>query len=73
MSRLKQGDYIELVAMPFDPFPIEAGARGTVTRVVTNMLGDDRDQVEVDWENGRKLALVVPPDEARVLNKEAAR
>lgn len=57
----QDGDRIKLVEMVDDPAPIEVGALGTV-RSCTPI--DGRWQVEVHWDNGRRLALIVPPDRA---------
>jgi hypothetical protein len=38
-----------------------------VTRIDVNAIGDGRDRVEVAWENGRTLSLVMPPDRVRVV------
>lgn len=59
LTRLKRGDRIRLVSMPYDPDPIPVGMLGTVTEV-----HDYRDwmQVEVDWDNGRCLMLTIPED-----------
>ena len=54
------------------PDPILPGTTGTVTAV--RRYGSGRDiwhQVDVDWDNGRKLMLVVPPDEFEVLADSA--
>ena len=64
----KPGDRIRLVAMPEDPDPILPGATGTVTAVRQYGFGRDAwQQVDVDWDDGRTLMLVVPPDEFEVL------
>jgi hypothetical protein len=60
---LKQGDRIECVNMPDDPDPILPGTRGTVAYALP--LGDQW-QIEVDWDNGRCLYLLVPPDTYRI-------
>ena len=68
----KPGDRIRLLAMPDDPDPIPPGTTGTVTAV--RQYGSGRDawhQVDVDWDNGRTLILVVPPDEFEVLSDPA--
>ncbi len=70
MTTPKPGDRIRLLAMPDDPDPIEPGTTGTVVAV--------RDQgtwaqVDVKWDNGRTLMLVVPPDEFEVLSSDANR
>ena len=61
---MKAGDRIMLVQMSNDPDPILPGAQGTV-RDVNTFTGWI--QVWVDWDNGRKLALCIPPDSARVI------
>jgi hypothetical protein len=64
MRTPQPGDRIRLVAMPDDPNPIPPGAVGTVTAVRQH---GPWAQVDVDWDNGRKLMLVVPPDEVEVI------
>jgi hypothetical protein len=68
MTTPQPGDRIRLVAMPDDPDPVPAGTTGTVRSVRT--CGSGRDawlQVDVDWDNGRKLMLSVPPDQVTVM------
>ena len=68
----RPGDRIRLVAMPDDLDPIPPGTTGTITFV--HPLGAGRNawlQVGVDWDNGRKLMLAVPPDEFQVLSGDA--
>jgi hypothetical protein len=50
--------------MPDDPDPIPPGTTGTVTAVRQNGTWA---QVDVNWDNGRTLMLVVPPDQVEVL------
>lgn len=59
------GDRVRLIEMPDDPCPIEAGATGTVVAV-----NDDPrfGQIEVEWDNGRTLALVPGVDRFEVLH-----
>ena len=57
------GDRIELVFMPNDPDPIAPGTQGTVTDIKEFNFGEWEVQISVDWDNGRTLMLVVPPDE----------
>jgi Domain of unknown function (DUF4314) len=56
----EEGDRIKLVSMINDPDPIEPGATGTV--MMRPGWFQDAWQVTVDWDNGRALNLVVPPD-----------
>ncbi len=65
---LQKGDRIKLLAMPDDAWPIEQG--GTVERTLD--WGDGRRQISVKWDNGRSLALVVPPNRFRLIGKENA-
>lgn len=55
------GQRIQLVSMPNDPNPVPTGTKGMV-RSVNTFQG--RTQVAVAWDNGRSLALAVPPDYA---------
>lgn len=66
---MKTGDRIEMVNMPEDPNPIPRGTQGTVTHVNPVNLGGDRfTQVSVNWDNGRTLMVVIPPDSVRVIS-----
>jgi len=58
------GDRIRLLAMLDDPDPITPGTTGTVVSVRTQGTWA---QVDVKWDNGQTLMLVVPPDEFEVL------
>lgn len=59
----KKGDRVKLVFMPKDPDPIPEGTEGTVTHVQHLDWGLDKfSQVSVDWDNGRTLSCVCPPD-----------
>jgi hypothetical protein len=44
-----------------DPFPIESGMEGTIYNIGLDILN-------VKWDNGRTLGLVVGEDEYEVLN-----
>jgi len=59
---------IRLINMPNDPDPIPSGSEGTVVSV-TNMGWIERGQWQLDvkWNNGRTLSLVIPPDTFEVL------
>ena len=57
------GDRIRLLSMTDDPDPIPAGATGTVRGVTSHGAGENAwHQIDVRWDNGRTLLLVVPPD-----------
>lgn len=67
MNHAKAGQRIRLVEMPSDPAPIEAGTEGTVTAVQLFPGYDAWAQIQVRWDNGRTLALCVPPDRYEVV------
>jgi hypothetical protein len=64
MTTPQPGDRIRLVAMPDDPDPVPSGTAGTVTAVRQHGTWA---QVDVAWDNGRTLMLVVPPDQCKVI------
>jgi hypothetical protein len=62
-----------LIEMPGDPDPIRAGAMGTVAAVRKHGTGRDaRMQVNVGWDNGRKLMLSVSLDRVDFLSYATA-
>lgn len=61
---VKPGDRVRLIHMPSDPDPINPGATGTVVAVV----GGDFPQVQVDWDDGRSLALLPGVDDFEVIS-----
>jgi hypothetical protein len=64
----KKGDRVKLLFMPKDPDPIPEGAEGTVRDVQHMDWGHDKfSQVSVQWDNGRSLSCVVPPDFLEIL------
>jgi hypothetical protein len=66
---MKVGDRVEMISMPEDPNPIEAGTKGTIRSLnkVDFGRGDSFTQIRVDWDNGRKLMVCIPPDQIRVI------
>lgn len=65
------GDRLRLVSMPDDPNPIPSGSEGTVVAVrLATWQGKPCKYVDVDWDNGRGLSLVMPPDLAVKVNGE---
>jgi hypothetical protein len=70
-----KGDRIELVEMGLDPrtgapdpCPLPAGLTGTVRRVTE--LWDGAHQIGVEWDDEqRSLALIVPPDSYRIIER----
>ena len=57
------GDRIRLLAMPNDPDPIPPGSTGTVVSATTGTFA----QIEVDWDNGRTLALIPGVDQYDII------
>ena len=63
------GDRIRLIKMTDDPNPIEPGTMGTVTSINTVYLFGE-DHLNVDWDNGRTLSLLVGTDEFEVIEPD---
>ncbi len=57
------GDRIRLISMPNDPDPIPAGSTGTVISATTGTFA----QIDVDWDNGRTLALIPGVDQYEII------
>jgi len=68
MPSPRPGDRIRLVAMPDDPDPIPPGTIGTITSVWQHRTWA---QVDVNWDNGRKLMLAVPPDQFETISRNS--
>jgi hypothetical protein len=54
------GKRIRLIEMSNDPNPIESGTEGTVYYVGGGVIN-------VDWDNGRSLGLVIGEDKFQIL------
>lgn len=68
----KQGDRVRMVFMPNDPDPVPEGTEGTVLDVTHLPWGQDkRSQVAVDWDNGRSLSCICPPDHLEILRPKS--
>ena len=64
------GDTIRLINMPDDPNPIEPGTVGVVQEISFGPAFNE-DYLTVNWENGRRLKLIVGLDEfERIKNSE---
>ncbi len=64
----KKGDRVRLVFMPNDPNPVPEGAEGTVLDVQQMDWGHDKwSHVAVEWDNGRSLSCVCPPDYLEII------
>tara|TARA_R110000772_G_scaffold55_9_gene358 strand:- start:11753 stop:11995 length:243 start_codon:yes stop_codon:yes gene_type:complete len=66
MEEVKKGDRIKCIEMQDDPNPIESGAEGTVRHV------DDADQIHVNWDDGRTLALIPGVDQYEIIETEVS-
>lgn len=68
----RAGDRIRLVSMDDDPDPILIGQTGTVVDVARHGAGKSAwSQIDVDWDNGRSLMLVSPPDTFEIVPSDA--
>jgi Domain of unknown function (DUF4314) len=56
------GKRIKLIKMYEDPFPVEPGQCGTVYHVGADVLN-------VKWDNGRSLGVIVGVDEFEVIGQ----
>lgn len=64
----KAGDRIRLVHMGNDPDPVPAGTEGTVRDVsALDFAGRKETQIHVNWDNGRSLSCICPPDIVQVI------
>lgn len=61
-----KNDRIELISMSSDPDPIPVGTKGTVRSICTDPFNRITGKiVGVNWDNGRRLNLILPTDTAR--------
>ena len=58
------GERIRLIDMPEDPDPVPTGSLGTVCAIQPH---HGWTQIEVDWDNGRRLMLSLPDDLVEIL------
>jgi len=63
----KIGQTIELTRMDNDPDPIPVGTRGVVEGIFPVF---DEYQIQVRWANGRRLSLIYPMDEFRIVEEK---
>lgn len=68
---VKAGDRIRMVHMPDDPDPILAGTEGTVRSTTDLKFTGEREQLQVcvNWDNGRSLACLCPPDQFTIISR----
>lgn len=65
---VRPGDRIRLVEMPEDPNPIQPGEMGTVRSLADiGFEGRPETHITVDWDSGRTLSLIYPPDRFEVI------
>lgn len=62
MDNTLQGKRIKLISMNDDPNPIATGTMGTIQGI------DGIGQIQVIWDNGRRLAVIPNIDEYEILN-----
>ena len=67
---LKKGDRIRLLKMDNDPNPITIGSEGTVTGLCPSPRKGEI-QVQVKWDNGRTLAVLLPEDEVELIPQKS--
>jgi hypothetical protein len=63
----KVGDRIRLIHIPEDPDPVPYGSLGTVRAIHPH---HGWMQVEVDWDNGRRLMLSLPDDVIEIVRSD---
>jgi hypothetical protein len=73
MTIPRRGDRIRLLSMLDDPNPIPPGQIGTVVGVARHGGRDAWDQIDVEWDSGRKLMLVSPPDQFEIVEGQLDR
>lgn len=62
MDTTLQGKRIRLLSMNDDPYPIEPNTMGTIRSV------DGMGQLQVIWDNGRRLAVIPEIDEYEIID-----
>lgn len=64
---IQPGTRIRLIHMADDPEPILEGTLGTVSGCREFKFQGGGIQLWVDWDNGRTLSLIVPPDRFEIV------
>lgn len=62
MDTTLQGKRIRLISMNDDPYPIEPNTMGTI------QFTDGMGQLQVIWDNGRRLAVIPEVDEYEIID-----
>lgn len=65
MTREIIGKRIKLIHMSDDPNPIPSGTMGTIVHF-------GADVINVEWDNGRRLGVVIDEDEFEILESEGS-
>jgi hypothetical protein len=70
------GDTIEMIEMDGDdPDPILPGTKGIVGDIKSHTLPNNHikweEHIEVNWENGRTLKVLLPVDKIKIINKNS--
>ena len=64
------GDTIEMINMEDEVNAIPKGTKGVVNNISSHVFsGEHEEHLEVKWENGRSLKVLLPHDEIRVINR----
>lgn len=65
------GDTIEMIEMKGeDPNPIPTGTKGVVTKIDSQVFsGIPEEHLEVKWENGRSLKVLLPHDKIKIIKR----
>ncbi len=61
---VKTGNRVRILYMPSDPLPIKPGTTGTVVGVT----GGDCPQIQIQWDDGRSLAILPGVDHFEVVS-----
>lgn len=63
------GDTIEMLGMYDEDYPIEPGTRGVIESIKSLKFGGAwEEHVEVNWENGRTLKVILPFDKIKKIS-----
>ena len=64
------GDTIEMINMEDDWSPIKPGTKGVVEDISTQRFSDGYEEhLDVNWEDGRTLKVIIPGDEIKIVEK----
>lgn len=61
------GKRVRLIEMPGDPDPVPVGSVGTIRSYCLDVGGST--QFRIDWDNGRTLCIISPPDVYEVITE----